>query len=263
MRKQQTSEYIELGDQIRFLMGIWTGYAIHGADELLAALDTTMELLDRLGFVVTRRLATHVQLDALREQLRATEPGATLNERDAKRLRVIATQIRQTVTAEGSGLFAYVTGGTRLDAEKLLDDPASLFAPDVFDSLSAKAQTDVAEAFKCLALERATAAAFHLMRATEESLRRFYGATVGTAGGKERMWHPMTEDLRKQPTPPPDALLAQLDHIRRNFRNPTQHPDAVYDLHEAEDLAFLTIDVLGRLARGMRMSGDDVAGAPP
>jgi hypothetical protein len=184
MRKQRTSDYIELGDQIRFLMGIWTGYGIHGPDGLLAALDGTMDLLGRLGFVVTRRLATYVELDVLRDELGSTEPESTLNERDAKRLRGIATQIRQTVVAEGSGLFAYVTGDKRLDVQKLLEDPASLFPPGVFDVLSSKAQTDVAEAFKCIALERSTAAAFHLMRASEESLRRFYEATVGMGRGQ-------------------------------------------------------------------------------
>ena len=56
---------------------------------------------------------------------------------------------------------------------------------------------------------------------------------------------------RKHPEPLPMSLLAQLDHIRASFRNPTQHPDAVYDIDEAQDLAFLSIDVLARLVRAM------------
>src|SRR3954453_15021243 len=252
MRKQRTSDYIELGLNTRDLMTVWAGSGVHDRAGVVAVLDDTYTLLDRLGFVVTRRLASYVGLDRLYEALAATESDAKLGEDDGKQLREMASQLRQTLMAESRGLFAYVTGDKRLDVAKLLEDPAGLFPANVFAGLSEMAQTDVSEACKCIALERPTAAAFHLMRAVEESVRRLYLANTGDrAPAKKPMWHGMTEELRKLSVPPPDELLAQLDHIRRSFRNPTQHPDAVYDIDGAQDLAFLSIDVLTRLVRAM------------
>jgi hypothetical protein len=252
MRKQQTSDYVELGLNVRYLMTVWAGSHVHDRAGVVATLDDAYRLLDQLGFVVTRRLGTFVGLDQLHERLAATEPDAKLSEDDAKRLREMASQMRQTLMAESRGLFAYVTGNKRLDVAKLLEDPAALFPAGEFAKLSEMAQTDVGEAFKCIALERATAAAFHLMRAVEESLRRLYLTGIGDrTPAKKPMWHGMTEDLRKSSSAPPDELLAQLDHIRRSFRNPTQHPEAIYDIDDAQDLAFLSIDVLTRLVRAM------------
>ena len=204
-----------------------------------------------LGLTVSRRLATYIGLDQLRDELAATDDGAVLDEQQGKRLRETSSQLRQTAIAESSGIFAYVTGEKRLDVTKLLDEPQSLLPGDVYRRLSPMAQLDLAEAFKCIAYERSTAAAFHLMRAVEESLRRLYSAAVGKSSSKPVMWKAMTDELAKQPSPPPVNLLAQLDHIRTSFRNPTQHPDAAYDIDEAQDLAFVSIDILARLARAL------------
>ena len=57
----------------------------------------------------------------------------------------------------------------------------------------------------------------------------------------------MTGDMRKRKTRPPEALLNHLDHIRENFRNPTDHPDKVYDTEEAQDLLALCCDAMGRM----------------
>jgi len=38
-----------------------------------------------------------------------------------------------------------------------------------------------------------------------------------------------------------------LDNIRRSFRNPTQHPDKIYDIQEVQDLFGLCIDAINRM----------------
>jgi len=42
-----------------------------------------------------------------------------------------------------------------------------------------------------------------------------------------------------------------LDHIRRSFRNPTQHPDKIYDIQEAQDLFGLCVDAVNRMSRSV------------
>ena len=44
-------------------------------------------------------------------------------------------------------------------------------------------------------------------------------------------------------------MLEVLDHIRVNFRYPTQHREARYELEEAQDLLLLSIDALNRIAK--------------
>jgi hypothetical protein len=46
----------------------------------------------------------------------------------------------------------------------------------------------------------------------------------------------------------PDAVVLQnLDHIRVSFRNPTQHPDKIYDIQEAQELFSLCIEAVNRM----------------
>src|SRR5258706_16076864 len=98
------------------------------------------------------------------------------------------------------------------------------------------AKYDVEEAGKCIAFERPTAAAFHLLRGTESVLKDFY-CTMIKQKRCQLMWGPMVADLRKRPkTKKNIVLLDNLDNIRRSFRNPTQHPEKIYDIQEVQDL---------------------------
>ena len=125
----------------------------------------------------------------------------------------------------------------------------TLFPGGVFDKLPELTRYDFAEAGKCVAFERPTAAAFHLLRGTEGALRDFYLATVKRKRLNVLLWKPMLDQMAARSKPPPRPLLDHLDHIRANFRNPTQHPEARYDIDEAEDLFGLCVDAATRLIR--------------
>jgi hypothetical protein len=38
-------------------------------------------------------------------------------------------------------------------------------------------------------------------------------------------------------------------HLRRSFRNPTQHPEKKYDFDEAQDLLNVCIDIANRIGK--------------
>lgn len=60
----------------------------------------------------------------------------------------------------------------------------------------------------------------------------------------------MVEQLRKKCSKrPPRELLDALDRIRENFRNPTNHPDKIYDIEEVQDLFGLCLDVINRMVQ--------------
>ena len=73
---------------------------------------------------------------------------------------------------------------------------SSLFAPNVLNSLPPIAQFDFGEAGKCIAFERPTAAAFHILRATEGVLRFYYIRMIRHGRISTLMWGPVVADLR-------------------------------------------------------------------
>lgn len=66
------------------------------------------------------------------------------------------------------------------------------------------------------------------------------------------MWGPIVADLRKKRSPPPAILLNNLDNLRTGFRNPTQHPEKIYDIEEVQDLFALSADAVNRMIKYLR-----------
>jgi hypothetical protein len=87
-------------------------------------------------------------------------------------------EIRPTLEAEARGFVAYIVSERRFRSDYLIKTPNSLFASGVYGKLPKLAQLDFAEAGKCLAFERPTAAAFHMLRGTESALRNYYREKV-------------------------------------------------------------------------------------
>jgi hypothetical protein len=114
------------------------------------------------------------------------------------------------------------------------------------------AKLDMAEAGRAIVFELPTAAAFHVLRATEQVLQDFYRTWVRQRRVKPMLWGSMLKDMRSKSRRPPDALLNHLDHIRLSFRNPTDHPEKSYDIEEAQDLFALCCEAIGRMVRGRR-----------
>lgn len=62
------------------------------------------------------------------------------------------------------------------------------------------------------------------------------------------MWGNMLDQLRaKTKNKPPEILLNSLDLIRNAYRNPTQHPQATYEIDSAQDLFGVCLDAIGKM----------------
>lgn len=110
------------------------------------------------------------------------------------------------------------------------------------------ADEDISEAAKCFALDRNTAAVFHLMRALERAVQVVadkLGATVSDAEGRTLPWGVIASNMK----PIIDAMQkgsadqikwyriqAQLEVINRAWRAPTAHPKQTYTSEETEDV---------------------------
>lgn len=209
-----------------------------------------MERLEEFGLVVTQRAA--YELEEFREEVASTPTEQTLSSTEAERLSEIMDAFRPTLIAEAEGKVAFSASDKRIDVNKLLENVAGLLAPNVYDALSEVARYDFDEAGKCIAFEHPIAAAFHLLRGTESVLRNYYCSTMKRKRVKNLIWGPMVEHLKIRKTnAPPAGLLNNLDNIRVHFRNPTAHPEKVYDIDEVQDLFGLCVEVVNRMIRAM------------
>lgn len=259
MEQRATNGYIYLGTAIRYLIDAQVGTPLHGEGAIVENLRGLREKLEEYEFFVTARLANPLWLklrewDAELTQHKDDEEDwastRELTAAETEHLRDLAVQIRQTVLAESAGKMAYIASDKRYTVAKLLGDIGSLFGNDVYDQLPTLAQFDFVEGGKALAYELPTAAAFHFLRATEAVLRDFYCKVVKRNRIAEpRMWAAMVRDMRGKRRAPSALLLDNLDSLRSHFRNPTQHPEKVYDLDETQDLLALAIDSVNRMIR--------------
>lgn len=244
MQSKPIFSYIVFGTELRYLQDVQEGWCVHRKRAVLDNIDRFFAHLQEFNLPITQRASC--DLRELREELRKSESDHKLTETEALTLREIMTDLRKTLSAEARGKVAFIVTNKRIDVNKLLSDVPALMAPTIFYSLPDIAQYDFIEAGKCIAFERPTAVAFHLMRGTEAVLRHFYCSVI-RRNRVRLLWAPMVTHLRSRRKPPPEPLLDNLDNIRRSFRNPTQHPDKVYDIEEVQDLFGLCIDVVNRM----------------
>lgn len=179
-----------------------------------------------------------------------TDDSKNIDDALAKSLKQAVSHVFETVQVEAKNQQLYQITEKRYSSEKLLEKVDSLFAQNVYSALPEIAKFDVKEACSCILFERCTAAGFHLMRASEAVVKDLYerlsGSTTVPGNGT---WGAYETALATLSTPPNTEIMEQLRHIRRNFRNPTQHPEKKYDLDEVQDLLNLCIDLINRAAK--------------
>jgi hypothetical protein len=173
--------------------------------------------------------------------------GQALTNDLIEKLKSSLDKLDLTFSSEMALQNVYVLTSRRFDPVRLIETPGDYLAPNVYSVMSDMAQFDFSRACECLAFEQSTAVAFHLCRCVEGSLKDFYKAKVKRNRITSLMMGPIIADLRKRGKYASKVLLDHLDNFKNNFRNPTQHPDARYDIEEAQDLVFVAIDLLNRM----------------
>lgn len=243
--------YVYFGTNIWYLQSLDHGNNIETKDGggIRPNLENLIQGLENFGFPVTRRAAFNLE-EFCREAFEGKQNEDTLSKEQVSEIRRLASALRPTFDAEAAGLSAYILTEKRYPLESLTADPWKLFAEHVKLRLADVAVLDIEEAAKCIAFQRSTAAAFHLMRATESTLKEFYCHNV-KRNRSDLMWGPMISSLRSRKGIHSGALIDHLDNLRRNFRNPTQHPEKIYDLTEVQDLFGVCIDVINRMTSTM------------
>jgi hypothetical protein len=260
MRLIQLDPYIQLGISVRSLLDAREGEQIrahvkpggtHVEPGVLDQITLIDKLLEQMGLNVTRQ-AFLAEMKVLRIKFDSTSQDAVLTERNVVWLKERMKIVSDVLRYEAASLNAYLIADKRLRVDYLLGEIGRLFGENVFLVLPDIARYDFAQAGKCIAFEVPTAAAFHILRGTEAVLRAYYSLLVPGSSSHMPVWGTIIAELRKiTHDPPPKELLDNLDNIRANFRNPTQHPEKIYDLDETQDLFNLCVDVINRMAKDL------------
>ena len=125
------------------------------------------------------------------------------------------------------------------------DDP--LFGEEVFQKFESSRE-DIEEAGKCLAVGRATASVFHLMRALESAVQKVgdkLGATITDSAGRGLPWGVIAENMKPKIDAMPRGSDEQIKWYRVQsdlvvvncaWRVPTNHPKETYTLEQATEV---------------------------
>lgn len=251
MKKTEIFEYWAFGYNYYLLRYRSLGLPVHGStDSLIAQLDEFFTYVENLNLQVTKRAASDLQVIYRRAKEMAKD--AEVDRELASDVTTAINKADATLEAELKLRDAFIVTPKRFDLEYLLEEPSELFAAGVFSLLPPICRFDLASACKAIAYALPTAAAFHLMRGTEGALCFYYRTIVKRGRVAPLMWGNMIAHLRGRRDAPSKAILDHLDNIRANFRNPTQHPDARYDIDEAQDLLAVSIDAINRMVKNLK-----------
>jgi hypothetical protein len=237
---------IEIGLCLRYLVESRQGESVKGALKVINRLERTLVAAEFDVSVSGMNL-----LGPVKEKLKTKSDGEDDEQLDkelAKELAEISFALERIVFAEAQTKQIYVLPKRRFDSNFLLSNPAKFLRPGSFECMSVIAQADFTSACRCLLFGESTAAAFHILRATEEMLKQYYFHHRRKERLPKPMWAAMLTQLRaKKTNKPSSVLLDSLDMIRDAYRNPTQHPQATYDVESAQDLFGLCLDVISKM----------------
>lgn len=235
-----------IGSNIRYLMSVQPNSLTKDVKETFKQLRT--DLKEAELFVTISFLDEYFSKN---EKVINQKSSPLLGKEQSMSISKIALSLERTLLSEAKTKMFYSLHPTRFSADYLLNNPDKLLRNDNFNKLNELSRLDFSAGCRCLSYGEPTAAAFFLLRSIEGALKQYYNIFIKSKklAKHKQMWGLMTEALRKRKTNKPEkSLIDSLDLVRISYRNPTQHPEKIYDLSEAEDLMGVSIDLLNKLA---------------
>lgn len=247
MLSKSSYDYIQIGLSLRILQNISSNTSY---EFVLSEMVDLKHLLQGANFEVALSALDSSKVDELEvilgseQELKKKEVGGELRDK----IKTVYDYIEFVVFAESDTKKIYEIPKRRFNSDYLLNSPSKLLAGNVFDKLDDIAKNDIKSACRCLLFGESTATAFHILRATEATLKSYYKVYRTENRLKTPMWGNMLEQLNAMDSnKPPEHLLVTLDIIRKVYRNPTQHPQATYEVDSAQDLFGVCLDVISKM----------------
>jgi len=254
MKTKNIAEYVSFGRIINYLRFTKADWPYHTKYYVKDNIEQLIEYLDDLNLIVTSNVEWFIDLKNLKATLDLTKNNYKLTDNDADNITSLMDNLSKVISAELRGRIVFVITEKRINVENLLDNVKDIFAQDVYNNLPDLPRFDFSEGGKCIAFERTTAGAFHILRGMEGIIRWFFDKLSGSSGCTDN-WGSIIRNLRSLSSPPPVEILDQLDAIRVNYRNPTAHPELIYTTDDSQDLFSECIAVVNRIVHHLKDSG--------
>ncbi len=134
------------------------------------------------------------------------------------------------------------------NTQALIENPEFKFSEQIRKALPDQTIEDIRQAGKCLAFEIPTACAFHICRATESLMLRYYEVLTKHAWSiPQKDWGKYINELRRENAP--EAITTRLDEIRKMDRNAYIHPQVNVSLEESPVLFDLCTGVIFQMGQ--------------
>ena len=200
--------------------------------DLLVAQNAVEGLLNSSVFareIRTSRTAANALITNIKSLTDISDPNKDIAGYQASGLQYALSNFKTIALAELETLNAhFVTQKRGYDTMALIDYAEIIFPPD-FPIKVPEAVTDIKQAGKCIAFELPTAAGFHLHRANEAVLHRYYDeVSGGRPRPKNRNIGGYLSEMQRHSLG--DArLLSTLRDLNDLHRNPLVHPEQSLD----------------------------------
>lgn len=220
------------------------------SSSIIKSISSLLQSLEKMQFRVTLK-ATEATDDLInfQQELVGLSKPVQLSLSQKSTLARIMNTLEKVIYAEAQTKELFITTEKRYSIDFLLNQPDKILGTNVYNIIPEISRYDFQEGFRCIAFGLPTAAAFHMLRGTESVLKAFYLKHIKRCREPKPMWANMVQALRKKKTRGTSkVLLDSLEMIRESYRNPTAHPEIIYDIEQVQDLLGVCIDVVNKMA---------------
>jgi len=247
MKRSSLYKYYRFGYNYYFLLNDAEGITYSTATRNLVEY---RDFLKEQSLKVTLKMVDYKIEDLLKRLMKENEDDIISDEHQEE-IHKLLDNSDSSLDSELQLTQVYQVTKKKLDIDGLLSGGKDFLAVNALNYMTKQSFLDYQYGCRCVALTVSTASAFHLMRCIEESLKELYYAYFRTnrLPDNKQMWGNLVTYLRNKPkSPKPKVdLLDNLDMFRRNYRNPTQHPDKNYNIEEAQNLLLSVIVLLSEI----------------
>ena len=237
MKQTDLTIFYYLGAALEGLRHVATGMARF--DGWLLATPASDPLLRFLGEIDAvplpdSRAAANELLTALSGVLALSDIDSPLTQEEVVKIHQLKEKFEAAFDRERHNIDVFTVMPKGIyNTRMLIEHAEDKFPECVREVLPSEMLYDLRQAGRCLAFEVPTACAFHIFRATEVLILRYYEVLSGHRWTiKQRDWGHYITELHKLQNVNTDVMM-RLDEIRKFERNPNIHPETSVSLDRA------------------------------
>jgi hypothetical protein len=172
----------------------------------------------------------------------------TLDSADLYPLRTAVREFETVLSAELQSAATYfVSRKLAYETRVLMEEAERILPTSIVSELEDSVIEELRQAGRCIVFDAPTAAAFHIIRATEDVIRKYYAHVIGTIPQvKARNWGSYINKLQTVPNAN-HGVIAILDHVRETYRNPILHPEVTISEDQAQIILGICISAISQM----------------